>query len=164
MVWAAALGGAAALIVVTRDGPVFEPAGVLICIAVALLFTMRTAVTVERHGVRAKLGLFGFPRRFVGTDTIRRAVVVNVRPVKDFGGWGDRLGHATRAYVSRRGEALRLDLERGPAFVVTVDDARRAADRVNAFVEELRARHPRPQAQKRKKSRSRKDEPVKPWF
>jgi hypothetical protein len=44
---------------------------------------------------------------------------------------------------------------------VTVDDARRAADRVNAFVEELEATVP-PRAKPQKRVRRRK--PVKPPF
>ena len=163
LVWAAALGGAAALTIVSGREPVFELAGVLIVGSVALLFTLRTSVTVERHGVRVRLGLFGFPRRFFGTDTIRRAIVVNVNPMRDFHGWGDRMRNGQRAFVCRRGEALRLDLVKGPSFVVTVDDARRAADRVNAFVDELRASKPEPPA-RRKQRRVKKPEPVKPWF
>ena len=161
--WAAALGGAAALTIVLRREPVFELAGVLIVGSVALLFKLRTSVTVERHGVRARLGLFGFPRRFFGTDTIRRAIVVNVNPMRDFRGWGDRMRNGQRAFVCRRGEALRLDLVKGPSFVVTVDDARRAADRVNAFVDELRTSKPEP-PMPRKRPRSKRSEPVKPWF
>lgn len=136
--FAAALGGAATFIVIARDGAVFEPVGILTCIAVVALTAARAVVTVERHGVRARVGLFGFPRRFFGTDTIKRAVVVNVRPMRDFKGWGDRSNRRRRAYIVRRGEALRLEFHKGQPFVVTIDDARRAADRVNAFVDELR--------------------------
>lgn len=161
LVCAAALGGAAAITIVLRRAPVLELAGALIVGCVALLFTLRTAVTVERHGVRARLGLFGFPRRFIATDAIVRAIVVNVRPVKDYRGWGDRLGHGTRAFVSRRGEALRLELTRGPAFVVTIDDARRAADRVNAFVDELRPARPAPPRARRRRPHT---PAVRPWF
>jgi len=152
------LGGG--LLVIAGQGPIFEGAAVLFLVAVLLSITVRTVVTVERHGVRASLGLFGFPRRFIGMDSIVRARVVHVRPLRDFGGWGDRfLGHATRAYVSRRGEALRLELQRGAAFEVTIDGARRAADRVNAIVSE---RQPRPPgASPRERPRRR---PVAPWF
>jgi hypothetical protein len=160
LVIAAALGGAAILTLALRPGPAFELAGAAALLSLLLLFTVRTSVTVERHGVRAHLGLFGFPRRFIGTDTIRRAVVVRVRPMHDFGGWGDRVGHASRAFVCRRGEALRLELRRGPAFIVTIEDAQRAADRVNAFVAE-RGRAPSPRPKKRRVVRTR---PVKPWF
>jgi hypothetical protein len=146
-----------AAVLITATGGRLEAAGILVVIALALLVSVRTAVTVERHGVRATLGAFAFPRRFVGMDRIRRAVVVNVRPFKDFGGWGYRVGRASRGFVCRRGEALRLELERGPAFVVTVDDARRAADRINAFVAE---RGPLP-----KRARPRRRNPVvRPWF
>jgi hypothetical protein len=158
---AVAFGAAGVLTIVLRLGPVFELAGAAIVVSLALLFIVRTSVTVERHGVRARLGLFGFPRRFVGMDTIKRAIVVNVRPLREFGGWGDRLGSATRAFVCRGGEALRLELMRGRAFVVTVDDARRAADRVNAFVDERQATLPlRP----RKQRRARRGAAAKPWF
>jgi hypothetical protein len=156
IVFAAALVGAA-VIVFIGDGSVLEPVGILLVIAFALLFTIRATVTVERYGVRARLGLFGFPRRFIGMDQIRGAVVVNVRPIKDYRGWGDRAGKFTRAYVCRKGQAIRLQMDRGPDFVITIDGARRAADRINAFVEE---RGPLPARPKR----ARRTPVTKPWF
>lgn len=160
MIWAAALCGAAALLIILREGAVLEPAGVLICIAVLLLATVRTVVTVERHGVRARIGIYGVPRRFIGIDTIERAVVVNVRPIRDFGGWGDRLKRARRGFVCRRGEAIRLDLTRGPSLVITIDNARRAADRINQFVDENRATSPRKPKPKRKRRRAKPTGPL----
>lgn len=152
---AAALIGAA--LFVLGSGGAWEGAGILACIALGILITCRTTVTVERHGVRATLGVFSFPRRFVGIDQIRRAVVVNVRPFSDFGGWGYRRGNASWAFVCRRGEALRLEFFKGPAFIVTIDEARRAADRINAYVQERGPVASRPK-------RKRRSPVTKPWF
>lgn len=161
MVWAAALCGAAALFVVVGDGRVFEPVAALLLIVAVMLATVRTVVTVERHGVRARIGLYGVPRRFIGIDTITRAVVVNVHPLKDFGGWGDRFRRGRRGFICRGGQAIRLELTRGPALVITIDDAHRAADRINQYVDENRATSPRKEKPKRKRRRSK---PVEPWF
>jgi hypothetical protein len=90
-------------------------------------------VVVGPNAVVAGLGPWAWPRRRILMSDIRSARAEVIEPT-DVGGWGYRLGRNGAAIVVRRGEALVLELDDGPRFTVTVDDAAEAAAIVNAYV------------------------------
>lgn len=117
-VWLALALAAALAVVVTQLGP--------------------WTVTVDERGVVAR-GLAAWPRAVVPLDEVEHADVAQVDPLRDFGGWGYRVGRAGRTgIVVRTGEALVVHRSGGRELVVTVDDARRGAALLNALVERTR--------------------------
>ena len=85
-------------------------------------------------GVRVR-GPFGVPRVVIPMARIASAEVVDVNPM-EWGGWGYRgsLGLFKRAaWVVRRGEGLKLNLNDGRQFLVTVDGAAEAAAVLNGL-------------------------------
>lgn len=93
-------------------------------------------VIADRRGLRIEYGALGHPVQQIPLADIRQASAVDLRPMQ-WGGWGYRgalrlAGKA--AVVLRAGEALRLDLEGGKVFAVTVDDAASAAGLLNDLV------------------------------
>jgi len=118
---------------------------VVVILLVALIAAMSSAVVrVDSSGVTIRSSL-GWPRTWVPLDEIVRADVTEVRPLRDFGGWGWRVGRKGRVGVAlRRGEALLIERTGGRSVVVTVDDAATAAGLVNVLADRARPQPPGP--------------------
>ncbi|WP_127130635.1 DUF1648 domain-containing protein [Georgenia sp. SYP-B2076] len=96
-------------------------------------------VRVDASGLTAK-GALGWPRQHVPSAEIERAEVTEVRPFRQFGGWGLRISlDGTVGVVVRAGEAIAVHRTGGRRFVVTVDDAATGAALLNTFAERSRA-------------------------
>lgn len=93
-----------------------------------------SVVTVDRRGVQARA--MGIHWVNVPLETITSAEVqAKVIPLGDFGGWGLRGGFGgDRGLVTGEGKALRIHRAQQPDWVITVDDAERAAAVVNTLV------------------------------
>ncbi len=105
----------------------------------AMLSFGRLEVRADRSGLHVAYGPLRWPSTTVAIDRIDKATVIDVRPMK-WGGWGYRgslklMNQA--AVVHRAGPGVRLDLDDGKVFVVTVDDPETPAGLVNAEVSRL---------------------------
>lgn len=114
--------------------------GLLTVAIVALIATMAVFdVTVDDRGLVAK-GLLGWPRLEVPLDEVVAARATTVVPVRDYGGWGYRVGRGGRiGVVLRKGEALEVRRTGERVAVVTVDDAATAAALLNTLADRARA-------------------------
>ena len=123
------------LTVVTRIWPL----ALLAVLIAALLGTMASFdATVDQRGLVARSTL-GWPAVRVPLDEVVGARVTSVRPLKDFGGWGYRLGRGGRTgIVLRTGEALEVERTGGRVVVVTVDDAQTGAALLNTLADRAR--------------------------
>jgi hypothetical protein len=120
------------LAVITADWLLVVPAIAALLAGVA---TASVSVRIDADAVRVGFGPFGWPAKVVPLDEVTAAEAIVVEPMM-WGGWGYRWlpwRHASAAVV-RRGEGLRLDRVDGRVFVVTVDDADRAAGLVNDYL------------------------------
>lgn len=118
----AGVGGVIAFLTTVWVG-VLVIVGGLIC-AVLMAWVSRLAVHVDPTAITVGWGPWNWPRKQLRWDTVREISAIQVAP-KDWGGWGYRWiprAHATAAVV-RRGPGIKVDLENGKIFVVTVDDA-----------------------------------------
>lgn len=118
---------------VTEMRLLFVVAAILVLIGAAM-WSVR--VTVNRQEVTIRSG-FGWPRITVAMDEIDHAEVVEVNALRDYGGYGYRVGvtgprKGTKGFVLRSGSALLLIKRDGAGVVVVVDDAATAAGLVNA--------------------------------
>jgi hypothetical protein len=105
-------------------------------LCVVSLVMMGNRVTVGPNGLRASMGLFGFPRVNLPLDRIVQASALDIRPSK-WGGWGYRGSLKVMkqaAMVIRGGDGIRLDLTGGLVFVVSVDDAATGASVLQAAI------------------------------
>lgn len=115
------------------------PVGLSVLLAAMLLWR----VTVDARGLEAR-SVLGWPRVRVPVDEVLRADVVDVRPLREFGGWGYRLGRGGRAgLVLRAGEAIQVRRTGSRVLVVTVDDAATAAALLNTLADRRRPRDDR---------------------
>lgn len=90
-------------------------------------------VTVDRRGLVARARL-PRPRVLVPVEEVESAAVVQVNPLREFGGWGLRMGLDGRVgVVLRSGEALEVTRTGGRRVVVTVDDAATGAALLNTL-------------------------------
>ncbi len=80
-------------------------------------------VRVDERGL-AVASLLGWPRTRIAPGEIRAVRVVEVDPLREFGGWGWRMDALGRSgVVVRRGPAIEVERPSGRRFVVTVADA-----------------------------------------
>ncbi|MFJ9174051.1 DUF1648 domain-containing protein [Streptomyces sp. NPDC102360] len=92
----------------------------------------RVRVRVDARGLRVRFGVLPWPEARVPLDA-GEALVREISPLGDFGGWGYRVRPARSGVVVRGGEALAVKRRSGREFSVTVDDARTGAALFNAL-------------------------------
>lgn len=95
-------------------------------------------VQVAATGLTAR-SLLGFPRTHQPVSEIVRADVVSIRALREFGGWGWRVGKDGRSgIVLRSGEALQVTRTSERVFVVTVKKPAAAAALLNTYADRNR--------------------------
>jgi len=114
--------------------------GVLVVgLALILLGALRWTVTVDATGlsVRSVVGL----RVHVPLDEVEGAAVTHVAPIRQFGGWGLRVGvRGATGVITRKGEAIDVTRTGHRRTVVTVDDAATGAALLNTLADRARRR------------------------
>jgi hypothetical protein len=95
-------------------------------------------VRIDRAGVLIRSPL-GWPQMRLPLTEVVRADTVDVRPLRDFGGWGWRAGRGGRIGIALRGgESLLIERTGNRSIVVTVDGALTAAGTLNALADQAR--------------------------
>lgn len=95
-------------------------------------------VTVDARGLVAR-AMLPRPRIVVPLAEVEHAEVVQVSPLRQFGGWGLRMGIDGRVgVILRGGEALEVTRTGGRRVAVTVDDAATGAALLNTLATRLR--------------------------
>lgn len=132
------LATAVALGVLTGSWWMLLPMALL---SVVLLLTLGWRVQIDRTGLRLS-AVLGWPRYRVPVGTITRADVVEIDPMREFGGWGVRVGRGGRGgslgFVTRRGEGIAVERSGAATVVVTVDGAEQAAALLNTMIDRER--------------------------
>lgn len=113
--------------VLTNQWWMLSVAGIIVLIFVVLR-GMRVTVDAEGLSVRS---VVRWPRVEIPVSDIAAAQVVEVKAVKDFGGYGYRLGFrgelkGVKGFVLRSGEGILVDRISGAREIVVVDDAKTA--------------------------------------
>ena len=137
-VWTGLAAVAFALLIgaTTREGWL---AGVLAVCLTPIAALVDWTVTVDRRGLVARSRL-PRPRVVVPLEEVEEATVVRVDPLREFGGWGLRMGVGGRVgVVLRGGDAIEVLRTGGRRVVVTVDDAQTGAALLNTLAERTRA-------------------------
>ncbi len=147
-VWISRIASPAAFVVAIPVGLLFivlavitRAWGMLVAptvIALVLVALSAFVVRVDRDGLTVRSAI-GWPRYRVPLDELVRAGVTQVAPMRDFGGWGWRVGRGGRVgIVLRKGEALEVIRTGGRSLVITLDDAATAAGLLNALADRAR--------------------------
>jgi hypothetical protein len=111
---------------------------VLVLVLALLGATLSARVWVDRRGLTVR-SPFGWPAYTVPLAEIAAVDVIEVSPLRDYGGWGWRLGRRGRpGVVFRAGEALSVTRGDGRRFVVTVDGAGEAAALLATLADRVR--------------------------
>jgi hypothetical protein len=104
----------------------------MLVLGALLVVTFSARVTVDTHGLR--VSSLGLTWSRVPLERVTSASATTVSPLREFGGWGWRLGlDGRRGYVTRAGEALAVHRLDEPDVVVTVDGADAAAAVLNTL-------------------------------
>ncbi|MFP4051463.1 MAG: hypothetical protein ACLFVB_06960 [Thermoplasmata archaeon] len=79
---------------------------------------------------------FGPIGKDVPLNKIKNIDVTNVRPLKDFMGWGHRIGpEGSIGYIAAGNKGVKIDLENGKTYVITVKNPKRLINHVNKMKE-----------------------------
>lgn len=98
---------------------------VAVLVVVLLVFASMAVwrVRVDERGLTV-VSLLGWPRTRIAPAETREVRVIDVNPMREFGGWGWRMDALGRSgVVVRRGPAIEVERTSGRRFVVTVADA-----------------------------------------
>lgn len=107
---------------------------IALVVVLAVLSMLSWRVRVDRTGLHAR-ALLGLPATHIPLGDIAQAHVIEVSPLRDFGGWGWRAGRDGRVgIVLRAGSTLEIERSDGRRFVVTIADAETAAGLINTLV------------------------------
>lgn len=137
-VWiGAAVIAFAAVMGVTTGSPWF---GLMFAVLLLpMLAVTDWTVSVDRRGLVAR-SMLPRPRLIVPVEEVEEAAVVQVHPIREFGGWGLRSGLSGRVgLVLRKGEGIEVLQTGGRRVVVTVDDAETGAALLNTLAARTRA-------------------------
>lgn len=85
-------------------------------LAVALLWTMKMRTHVDEQGIRIRL--LYIVRRRIEFKEIANAEAVTYRPLRDYGGWGVRLGPKGKTYNMRGDRGVQLTLTNGGRVLI----------------------------------------------
>jgi len=132
--------------IVLAVGTLWLPALFLAGTGFLLLAFSTVKVRIDQEGLQIKYGLLSWPRTSVDLEKIATASIIDVRPMQ-WGGWGYRgsLKLIRRAaVVHRAGPGIRLDLNDGRVFVVTVDHPEPGVALLNAEINRRAGESPEP--------------------
>lgn len=99
-----------------------------------VMWALSGDVFVDRDLVRVQRG--PLKTMSLALEEISSADVVTVKPLREYGGWGWRIGRDAHGFITRSGEALRLHRVGDVAYVLTVDRAEDAAAVVNTLLDQ----------------------------
>lgn len=117
---------------------VFSLLMLVITVGSMLAFTT-FRVTAGESGLTVR-SIVGLPTWRVPLEDIVEVTVTKVNPLREFGGWGYRLGLDGRTgFVVRSGGALQVERGNGTFWVVTVDDADEGAALLNTLADQARS-------------------------
>jgi hypothetical protein len=123
------------LVAVTRMWALLIAAALLVFVIASMFWW---TVRVDGAGLTIRSTL-GWPRVRVPLDEVVRADAIRVRPLRDYGGWGLRVGSGGRVgVILRRGEALLVQRTGGRSVAVTVHGAATAAGVLNSLADRAR--------------------------
>ena len=105
----------------------------IVAAVVAIAGFTRASVRIDASGFTVRVGRSPLVNEPLGR--LVDAGVTQVRPLADFGGWGWRIARdGRRGFIAGSGKALLVTRLDGPAIVVTMPSAERAADILNALL------------------------------
>jgi len=124
-----------ALVIVTQVWAMLIFVGML---GILIVSMFRWVVRVDSAGLAIRSAI-GWPRVRVPLDEVVRADVIQVRALRDYGGWGLRVGRGGRVgVVLRSGEAIMVQRTGGRSVAVTVDGAATGAALLNTLADQSR--------------------------
>ena len=106
-------------------------------LAVTMWAMLSVRVTVDATGLRVR-GRLGWPRAHLPIEQITSVSVVDVKVMRDFGGFGYRFAatgryKGARGFVLRSGEAILATTADGRSEITVVEDARTGAALLEAY-------------------------------
>lgn len=104
---------------------------VMLLVAVVAIASLFWIVSIDGRGLIVR-SVLRFPRFAIAPGEVASATLVDIVPLRDFGGWGIRGIGKRIGVVIRAGEAIEVTRKDGRVFIVTVPQAARGAALLNA--------------------------------
>ncbi|MDX1477068.1 MAG: hypothetical protein R3301_05150 [Saprospiraceae bacterium] len=127
LVWVVWLIFAMLVYYLMAQGLIFDTVGYLV-IALALganlfIFVMRLETRVDRAGVHYRMWPFHRSFRHLSWEEIQQAEVRAYRPLREYGGYGIRIGLQGKAYNVKGKMGLQLVLRNGKRILIGTQEA-----------------------------------------
>jgi hypothetical protein len=110
--------------------PAITPLLVILCI-IALFRTMKLEVELQSNFIRFRFFPIVTRWQIIQKVDIRGIAVVKYNPIKDYGGWGVRIGSKGWAYTVRGNDGIMIHLASGKKTLIGTSKP----EEVNAFLE-----------------------------
>lgn len=99
--------------------PVIESPGFWINATIWLLFSIiRLRTIITQQGIVVYFFPFNFYTRKIVWKDIQAITVDRYHPISEFGGWGLRWGHKSRAFTAKGSLGVKLKMKTGMSFVI----------------------------------------------
>jgi hypothetical protein len=104
------------------NNPASDEVMVLITIVAVIIFvfmlSLKLKTRVDRHGISYRFSIVHRKERFIKWDSVQRAYVRKYKPIKEYGGWGFRLGRSGTAFNTSGNMGLQLELTDGKKLLL----------------------------------------------
>jgi hypothetical protein len=104
------------------NNPASDEVMILITIAAIIIFVILLSLTlntrIDRFGISYKYSIFHRKERFIKWESINRAYVRKYKPIREYGGWGFRLGRNGTAFNTSGNMGLQLELADGKKLLL----------------------------------------------
>lgn len=84
----------------------------------AFFFSSRMEVEIQKEKMLIQIRYIPLKRRHIALSSIQKAEVWEFNPIRDYGGWGIRLGNSGWAYTARGNQGVMLTLEDGERLLI----------------------------------------------
>jgi hypothetical protein len=99
-----------------------------------LLATLELRTVITTDGIEVKFWPFGRQRIF--KSEIKGAVVRKYSPIREFGGWGYRIGRSGKAYNMQGSQGLQLEFTNGDRLLIGTQKPEELAAFIKEYLEE----------------------------
>jgi len=115
---------------------------VTLLLVVVTIFFMNFEVKADLDNLSFKFGYFG---TVLPMDSITLIKATKVNALKDFMGWGVRIGpDGTKGYILQGDVGFRVETDKGKKYVVTIPDPEDLVEYVKAAIVERKSSQPSP--------------------
>lgn len=104
------------------NNPASDEAMIMITLGAVVIFgfilSLKLKTRIDRHGISYRFSIIHRKEHFIKWEAVQRAYVRKYKPIKEYGGWGFRLGISGKAFNTSGNMGLQLELTNGKRLLL----------------------------------------------